>query len=135
VLAVLSLVALFLALVWPGLLGLVLAGLAAELAVRDLTHSVAAEAVVAYAAGLLLLCELVAWAGTLRGGRVELAVLWRRSARLAAVALLGAVAACVTLAAGSVPSPNAFVAGVAAAAAVVGLSALVLLIGRRAARS
>jgi hypothetical protein len=133
VLAALSLAALAGALVWPRLLGLVLAGLAAELVTRDLAGSLPAEAVVACGAALLLLCELVAWAGTLRGGRVEWAVIARRALRLASVTLLGAVAAGVTLAAGSASPPSTFLAGLAAAAAVAGLVALVLAAGRRAA--
>jgi hypothetical protein len=81
-----------------------------------------------------VLCELVAWAGTLRStALLERGFVVRRAAHVAALALLGAAAAGVTLAAGSITSPNAFAAGIAGAAAVAGLVALVWSLGRRTA--
>ncbi len=130
-LAAAALALLGLSLVWTRVLGLVLAVLAAELVVRGLVAHVPAGVAVAYGTGLLLLAELVAWAGALRPPAVvDRAVVGRRAAHLCALTLLGAVAAGLTLAGSRVASPNAFAAGVAGAAAVAGLAALLWSVGR-----
>jgi hypothetical protein len=109
----------------------VLLGLAAELVVRELVAPIAVGATVGYGAGLLLLCELVAWAETLRSPAVvERAVVGRRVLHLAALAALAAAVSGVALAGGSISSANAFLAGLAGAAAVVALLALVRSLGR-----
>jgi hypothetical protein len=132
-LAGLSLALLALSLRQIRLLGLVLIALTAELAVRELVAHVPAGVVVAYGAGLLLLCELVAWAESLRSrALVDPAVVVRRIAQLSVVAMLAAGASGLTLAAGGITSPDAFAAGLAGAAAVAALLALVWWLGREA---
>jgi hypothetical protein len=130
-LAALSLGLLVAAVFFGRLLGLLLAALAAELVVAMLHSSLAPAVVVATAAALFLLCELLAWAETLRGGaRVDRSALGRRVLHLAGVVLLGAAAAGVTLAGSGISAPNAFVAGVAGAAAVAALVGVVWALGR-----
>jgi hypothetical protein len=127
----LALAAVLVSLLWRPAPGFVLAPLAAAFLARELDGHVAAAATVAYAAGLLALCELLAWADTLRSpARFDPAYATRRAANLLAATGAGAATAGLTLAAGSVESPNAFVAGVAGAAAVVGLVAVVWRLGR-----
>jgi len=127
-----SLVILALSLLWTPLPALVLLGPAVELVVLEVdTHLPAAEAV-GYGVGLLVLCELIAWADTLRShALVAPAVVVRRAAALLVTAGVGAAAATLTAEAGDVDSPNAFVAGVAGAAAVALVVGLVWSIGRR----
>ena len=128
-----SLVALLASVVLTPLPGLVLIGLGSEIAVRALDNGLSPAAAVLYAAGLLLLCELVAWADALRGpARVARRAVTSRLAHLLAATLAGAGAAALTVAAGGVRSPNAFVAGVAGAAAVAAIATLVWSLGRRA---
>ena len=129
-----SLVLVALSLRWVRLLALVLIALAAELVMRTLDSTLPPAAVVAYGAGLLLLCELLSWAATLhRGTLLEPAVVTHRVGRLCAVALLGAAASALTTSGSGISPPNAFVAGVAGAAAVAALLALVWALGREVA--
>jgi hypothetical protein len=131
-LAAVALAALAASLLWRPLLLLVLTALAGELVVRDIAAHVPAGAAVGYGAGLLLLCELVEWAETLRSAAlVAPAVAARRAANLFLATAVGAAAAALTVGAGDLSSPNAFVAGVAGAAAVAGLVAVVWSLGRR----
>jgi hypothetical protein len=98
---------------------------------RTLDSTLPPAAVVAYGAGLLLLCELLSWAATLhRGTLLEPIVAAQRAGRLAGVALLGAAASALTVAGSGISPPNAFVAGVGGAAAVAALLALVWALGR-----
>ena len=134
VLAGVSLVLLGLSVRWPRLIALLLICLAAELVARDLEAHVPPGVVAAYSAALLLVSELAAWAGTLRSGAlVEPAVVARRVARLGALVVLGATASALTLAGSRISPPDAFIAGVAGAAAVAGLLAVVWTLGREAA--
>jgi hypothetical protein len=133
-LAGISLVALGLSLVRIRLLAVVLVGLTGELLVRERVGHVPSGAALAYGAGLLLVAELVAWAETLRPpALLESAVVYRRVARLCAVAVLAAVTAGVARSAGAVSAPDAFVAGVVGAAAVAAVVALCWSLGREAA--
>jgi hypothetical protein len=120
-----------LSLAWTPLPGLVLPVLAAELLLRELDGGVAPALVVAYAAGLLLLTELVAWADALRPpALVAPGVVARRTGSLAGATLAGAAAAAAVLGAATPAAPNAFAAGVAGAVAVAALVALLLRLGR-----
>jgi hypothetical protein len=132
-LAGVAVLALLASLLWRPLPWLVLAALAAELAVREVESGVAGGLALAYGTGLLLLCELVAWADTLRAPTLvapPLAV--RRAANLLVATAVAAGAAALVLAAGKVDAPNAFAAGVTGALAVAGLVAVVWSLGRRA---
>jgi len=130
----LALVAVVLSLLWTPLTGPVLVLLATGFVVRELDAHVTAPHTALFAAGLLLLGELIAWADALRGGaRVAPGVVARRIGNLAAVVVVGAVAAALTVEAGRIDSPNAFVAGVAGAAAVAAVLGVVWSLGRRAA--
>jgi hypothetical protein len=132
-LAGVSLVALLASLLWRPLPWLVLAGLGAELAVREVESGVPGGLAVAYGAALLLVCELVAWADALRSpALVSPGLAVRRAANVVAATAAGAGAAALVLAAGGVDAPNAFAAGVAGALAVAGLVAVVWSLGRRA---
>jgi len=71
VLAAFTLVALVLALAWRPLLVLVLIGLAVELVVRLLDEHVSRGEAVALGTGALVLCELIAWADSLRAVGAE----------------------------------------------------------------
>jgi hypothetical protein len=134
VLGAASLAALLASLVLTPLPGLVLVGLGSEIVVRVVDNGFSPVAAILYAAGLLLLCELVAWADALRGSaRVAGRAVASRLAHLFAAVVVGAAAAALTVAAGGVESPNAFVAGVAGAAAVTAIAMLVWSLGRRAA--
>jgi hypothetical protein len=131
-LAAISLLALAGSFAWIRLLGLVLAGLAAELVVREAAAHLPAGAAVGYGAALLLLCELVAWARSLRSpALVDRAVVGRRVAGLVVLALFAAVASGLTVTGGSFSPPNAFVAGVGGAVAVAALLTLVWSLARR----
>jgi hypothetical protein len=133
-LAGIALAALGLSLVRIGLLAVVLVCLTAELVVRERVGHVPSGAALAYGVGLLLVAELVAWAATLRPPTLlESAVVYRRIARLWAIALLGVVAAGVALGAGALSAADTFLAGVAGAAAVAALVALFWWLGREAA--
>jgi hypothetical protein len=133
VLAGVALAALAASLLWRPLPWLVLATLGAELAVREVERGVPGALAVAYAAGLLLLCELVAWADTLRSrALVAPGLAARRAANLLAATAAGTGGAALVLVAGSADAPNAFAAGVAGALAVAGLLAVVWSLGRRA---
>jgi hypothetical protein len=134
VLAAFTLVALVLSLAWRPLLVLVLIGLAVELVVRLLDEHVSRGEAVALGTGALVLCELIAWADSLRGpALVAPGVVGRRVLNLLLAAVVGAAAAALAVSAGSVEAPNAFVAGVAGAAAVAAIAAVVWSLGRRAA--
>jgi hypothetical protein len=131
-LAGVALAALAASLLWRPLPWLVLASLAAELAVCEVERGVPGGLAVAYGAGLLLLCELLAWADTLRSpALVAPGLAVRRAANVLAATAVGAGAAALALAAGTVDAPNAFAAGVAGALAVAGLVAVVWSLGRR----
>jgi hypothetical protein len=133
ILAGISLVALGLSLAEIRLLAVVLVGLTTELLVCVWVGDVPSGAALAYGAGLLLVAELVAWAETLRPpALLEPAVVYRRVARLGAVALLAAVAAGIARGA-AVSAPDTFLAGVAGAAAVAALVALWWSLVRKAA--
>jgi hypothetical protein len=120
-----------LSLLWTPLTGLVLVLLAAEFVVRELDAHVNAPHTAAFAAGLLLLAELIAWADSLRGSaRVAPGVVARRAGNLGAVVLVGAGAAALTVEASRIDSPNKFVAGVAGAAAVAAVLVVVWSLGR-----
>jgi hypothetical protein len=130
--AVVALVAVVVSLVWTPLPGVVLAALAVEFAMRELDAHVLGWHTVLYAAGLLLLCELIAWADTLRSrALVAPDVVGRRAGNMLLGVLAGGGAAGLAVAAGSIESPNAFVAGVAGAAAVAALVGVVWSLGRR----
>jgi hypothetical protein len=133
VFASLSLAAVVVSLLWRPLLGFVLVGFALVFLARELHGHVGAGATVAFAAGLLALSELIAWAHALRSrALVEPSYAVRRAASLAVATAVGGAAAGLTVAAASISSPNTLVAGVAGAAAVVALAALVLRLGRGA---
>lgn len=131
--ACLALVAVVLSLLWTPLTGPVLVLLATAFVVRELDVHVAAPHTALFAAGLLLLGELIAWADALRGGAlVAPDVVARRVGNLAAVVLVGVAAAALTVEAGRIDAPNAFLAGVAGAAAVAAVLGVVWSLGRRA---
>lgn len=134
ILAAVALVALGLSLVEIRLLAVVLVCLTAELLVREAIGHVPPGAALAYGAGLLLVAELVAWAETLRPpALLEPAVVTRRVARLCALAMLATVASGLARGAGSISTPDSFLAGVAGAAAVAAVIALVWSLSREAA--
>jgi hypothetical protein len=116
---------------WPSLLAPLLLALAAELVTAALHASLDPAVLVSAATALLLLCELLAWAATLRSDAlVDRAALGRRAVHLVAAVLVGATASALTVAGHGISAPNAFVAGVAGAAAVAALLALVWALGR-----
>jgi hypothetical protein len=131
--AAVALVALGVSLVWTPLPAVLLAGFAVELVLRELDAHVLGWHTVAYAVGLLLLCELIAWADTLRSRALAApAVVRGRAASLLFAVVAGGVAAGLAVGAGSVESPNAFVAGVAGAAAVAAIVGVVRSLGQAA---
>jgi hypothetical protein len=126
-----ALAAVLVSLLWTPLTGVVLVLLATEFVVRELDAHVAAPRAVAFATGLLLLGELVAWADTLRGSaRVDPGVVVRRAGNLAVALALGAGAAALTVGAGRIDAPNDFVAGGAGAAAVAAVLGVLWSLGR-----
>jgi hypothetical protein len=112
------------------LLALPLLALAAEFVLRETLTGTDTTVALLYGPGLLLLCELLAWAGALRPrARVEPAFVARRAGHLLAVAAAAVVASAAALAGGALAAPQPFVAGVAGAAAAVALLALVRGLG------
>ena len=129
-----TIVALVLSLVWMPLPGIVLAGLGVEFVMRELDAHVPATHTVAFAGGLLLVCELMAWSDALRSrALIAPVVVRRRLGNVAGAIAVGAAASALTLAAGDVESPNAFLAGVGGAIAIVAVVGVVWSLGRRTA--
>jgi hypothetical protein len=124
-LAGLSLVFVAISLAGVRLLAFVLVTLAAEFMAREMIVGFGASAAVGFGVGLLLLCELVAWAETLRPPAVvERAIVVRRALRLCGLVVVAALSSTLVLLGASISSPDAFVAGVAGAIAAVTLIAL-----------
>lgn len=107
--------------------------LAAEYVLAEVTGHVPPGSVIAYAVGLILVCELLLWAAWLpRRARADRAVAVRYLAWLAAMAAAAALLALAVLAAASLRLPSALVAAVLGIAAAVALLALPWLLGRGA---
>jgi hypothetical protein len=126
-LGALSLVFLAFSLARGGLLAFVLVTLTSEFTARKVIVGVGAGASIAYGAGLLLLCELLAWAETLRApapALVERVVVIRRALHLGGLMMLAALSAALVVLGADISSPDAFVAGVAGAVAAVALFGL-----------
>lgn len=82
------------------LAGAVVLLLAAEYAVVEVDSRVGPLSIVVYAAGLIVLCELLLWSGQLpRGAVADRAIVAHRVATLSLVAIGAALVAVVTLAA------------------------------------
>lgn len=107
--------------------------LAGEYVLAEATGHVPAVSVTAYAAGLILLAELLLWAAQLpRRARADRAVAVRYLITLAVLAFAAALLALIVLAASSVRLPGALAAALLGTAAAVTLLALPLLLARRA---
>lgn len=116
---------------WVALVGAALACLIAEYLLAEATGSAATASIVAYAAGLVVLCELVFTAERLRGlDRVDVAVLTSWLRRLALVALSSAALALVVLAAATLRKTGSLALTVIGSAAAVVIVSLALAVGR-----
>jgi hypothetical protein len=113
------------------LLGAGLFSLAAEYALVETTGRVAAGSVVAYAVGLVLLCELLLWLAELpSAAAVDRRIVVDRLLALAAVGSGAALAALVVLAATGLRVGTGFEAALLGTAAALALLALPLLLVR-----
>lgn len=115
------------------LAGVALFALAAEYVVVEATSGVEPVSIVIYAAGLLVMCELLLWCGQLpRRGLADRAIVVRRIVTLGLMVVAAVLLAIVALAAAGV-GPIATVWGVliGVAAAVVALLLPWLLVRRR----
>ncbi len=103
-LAIVSGVALVVAIVGlPGAMAVVAAALAAEAVLRTVANGLGTPAAIAEGIGLLVLCELLSWRGTLvRGSLVERSVVGRRVALLVLVSAGAVVAGLLVVAGGRV---------------------------------
>ena len=112
------------------LAGVALFTLAAEYSIVEATGHVPAASVIAYAAGLILVSELLLWSAQLpRSARADRAVATQRLTTLAAIALAAALLALAALAGTGLQLPGALEAvllGTAAAAAMLALPWLLL---------
>jgi hypothetical protein len=123
------------ALRWLGFVGAALTCLAGEYLLTEAAGSVATVSLVFYAAGLLVLCELIFLAGQLRAlSRVDGAGLaaWLRHLALTGVA--SAVLAVVTLAAARLRVAGSLTITIVGSAAVVILLGLPWFLSRRTSR-
>jgi len=104
------------------MLAFMLFAFAAEFATRQLADSFVASVAIAYATGLLVLCELITSVVTLpRAARVDRAVAWGRGSAVGVAAVVGATASTLTLVGGSIR------VGAALLAALIGVLAAVTL--------
>jgi hypothetical protein len=114
------------------LTGVALFTLATEYAIVEATGHVPAVSVIAYAAGLILVFELLLWSAQLpRSARADHAVAARHLVTVVAVALAAALLALVVLAATGLQLPGALEAGLLGTAAAVVLLALPWLLLRK----
>jgi hypothetical protein len=112
--------------------GAALFTLAIEYVVVEATGRAGSGSVIAYAVGLVVLSELLLFAGELpRAARVDSAVAVEALLVLGGIALAGALLALVTLAAMTVRIPGDFEAALLGASAAVALLALPVLLLRR----
>jgi hypothetical protein len=106
--------------------------LATEYAIVEATGHAPAASVIGYAAGLILVSELLLWAAQLpRTAAADRAVAAVHLTTLAAIALAAAVLALAVLAAGGLRLPGALAAALLGTAAAVALLALPWLLLRR----
>jgi hypothetical protein len=116
------------------LTGVALFTLAAGYVLAEATGRVPALSVVGYAAGLILMAELLMWAAQLpRTARADAAVALRQALALAVAAFAAAALALVTLAAGGLRLPGPWTGALLGTAAAAALLALPWLLLRRTA--
>ena len=112
------------------LTGPALFALATEYVLAESAGRVPAVSVTGYAAGLIVMAELLLWAGQLpRRGRADWAVAAAQAVTLAVLALAGAVLALAALAVAGLRLPGVWtgaLVGMAAAAALLALPLLLL---------
>jgi hypothetical protein len=106
--------------------------LAAEAVTAESSGHLPPSSMVAYAAGLIVLSELLVWSGELpRRGVAETALVAQRLLLLAALALAAALLALVALAAGGAVVLGALAAALIGAPAALALLLLPRLLARR----
>lgn len=99
--------------------------LAAEYVVVDVSGDVSAATVIAYAAGLILLAELLQWPSVVAASALaDPTVVTAKAVMLAALTAAAALLALVVLASTSLELPRAFEAALLGSAAAVTLLAL-----------